>query len=209
MVTVSKRFEGQDQNVLRVPFLIAIALIIAFGGGIWSTRIALDATIGFGAIKLGAWEAFPQAQTADADPYAKSHRANAGRLLLASAEGLTFTAGSDDAGAALTGRCSYMIYGRTPQARFWTLYATMPGRAAASTASPLPTGLNSRIALRNPDGNLQIAVSADAQPGNWLALPGKGNFRLVLTLYDTPTAGNSGLIDLAMPQIRRTGCAHG
>jgi hypothetical protein len=28
----------------------------------------------------------------------------------------------------------------------------------------------------------------------------------VLTLLDTPTAGSSGLIDLAMPVIHKTGC---
>ena len=64
--------------MFRVPFLVAIALAIAFGGGIWSTLRALEATAGFGAIRLGAWEAFPNAQTAAADPYAKSHRASAG-----------------------------------------------------------------------------------------------------------------------------------
>ncbi len=35
-----------------------------------------------------------------------------------------------------------------------------------------------------------------------------GSFALVLTLLDTPTAGSSGLIDLAMPKIVKTGCGH-
>ncbi len=118
--------------MFRVPFLIAIALTIAFGGGIWSTLIALDATIGFGAIKLGSWEAFPQAQTVQADPYAKSHRANAGKLLYASAEGLTFIAAIDEAGDRLTGNCSYRVTGHTPPARFWTLFAAVPGAARRS-----------------------------------------------------------------------------
>ena len=87
--------------MFRFPLFIAIMLIVAFGGGIMVSRYALDATQGFGAIKLGAWEAFPELQTADADPYAKSHRARAGKLLYGSAEGLTFTAGVDDHGDRL------------------------------------------------------------------------------------------------------------
>jgi len=194
--------------VFRVPFLVAIALAIAFGGGIWSTRLALDATIGFGAIKLGSWEAFPEAQTADADPYAKSHRANAGKLLYATAEGLSFTATTDDSGARLSGSCTYQLTGQTPTARFWTLFATGPdGRPPAADAD-LPSSLNSRMVGRQPDGSLDITISSRARPGNWLASPQQGQFRLTLTLLDTPAAGSSGLIDLSMPAIRRIGCGN-
>lgn len=193
--------------MFRLPLLIAIALIIAFGGGIWSTIVALNATTGFGAIKLGVWEAFPEAQTADADPYAKSHRANAGRLLYAAAEGLAFTASMDDSGQALTGDCRYTISGQTPAARFWTLFAAAPGAPPPSPNADLPSALNSRTALFRPDGGFEITLSRTASTGNWLALP-PGPFRLTLTLLDTPTAGSSGLIDLSMPGIKKIGCGN-
>lgn len=192
--------------MFRVPLLIAIALAIAFGGGVWSTIVALDATQGFGSIRLGAWEAFPDAQTDKADPYAKSHRANAGKLLYASAEGLSFTANVDETGARLTGNCSYRMSGHTPPARFWTLFAAAPGAAAPSAASDLPSALNSRIVLRDAEGNFVIDISAEAKPRNWLAVPQNSPFRLTLTLFDTPTAGSSGLIDLSMPRIQKIGC---
>lgn len=194
--------------MFRLPLLVALGLVIAFGGGIWSTLIALDATTGFGAIKLGAWEAFPEAQTIDADPYAKAHRANAGRLLLGSAEGLTFTATVDDAGAPLDGNCSYLISGQTPQARMWTLFATGLDRRPPSADSELPQALNSRTVLRKSDGSFDIAISAIAQPGNWLSVMPAKPFRLTLTLLDTPTAGSSGLLDLTMPKLEKTGCGN-
>lgn len=195
-------------QVFRVPFLIAVALAIAFGGGIWSTLVALDATVGFGAIKLGPWEAFPDAQTSKADPYAKSHRANAGKLLYASAEGLVFTAAVDSTGARLSGDCTYRLSGHTPPARFWTLFPTRPGGAPPSITSDLPTALNSRTVLRQPDGNFTVDISASARPGNWLAVSAGQPFRLTLTLFDTPTAGSSGLVDLSMPSIVKTGCGN-
>ena len=71
--------------MFRTPFLIATALAVAFGLGILSSIYALRATVGFGAIALGPWTAFPAAQTVDADPYAKAHRARDGRLLLGGA----------------------------------------------------------------------------------------------------------------------------
>jgi hypothetical protein len=192
--------------LFRLPLLVALSLLIAFGGGIWSTLVALDATTGFGAIKLGAWQAFPQAQTIDADPYAKAHRANAGELLLGSAEGLRFTAKSDDDGVPLAGGCTYVLSGQVPPARAWTLYI---GEAARQgLPANLPVALNSQIVLRHADGSFDITISPTASPGNWLASAAGRPLHLVLTLLDTPTAGSSGLIDLTMPTLTRRGCGH-
>lgn len=192
--------------MFRVPLLIAVALLIAFGGGIATTLSALNASAGFGAIRLGVWSAFPDVQTAEADPYAKSHRAKAGRLLLGSAEGLTFTASSDESGQQLTGNCSYRIIGRTPTARLWTLYAAGADGQPLATRSDLPFAHNSQGILRQRDGAFEITVSPTAQPMNWLALPDAGAFSLVLTLLDTPAAGSSGLIGLEMPKVEPLGC---
>lgn len=185
-----------------------MTLIIAFGGGILISLYTLDATSGFGAIKLGAWEAFPELQTEDADPYAKSHRARAGRLLYGSAEGLMFTAKVDDQGNRLDAACRYRLRGQTPPARIWTLFTADNGGNPASLQTGLPGAMNSWTVLRRADSGFSIDISAQARPGNWLAVPAAGTFQLVLTLFDTPTAGSSGVIDLAMPKLEKTGCGN-
>jgi hypothetical protein len=196
-------------RVFRVPLLVALSLVIAFGGGIIFTMYALDVTSGFGAIRLGAWQAFPEMHTADADPYAKSHRARAGRLLYGTAEGLGFTATEDDDGQRLNAGCSYRISGQTPPARLWTLFiAGNDGEPIDPPVAGRPVAINSWTALRNPDSSFVLFVSSGAQAGNWLALPAAGTFRLVWTLLDTPAAGNSGLIDLSMPKLEKIGCGH-
>lgn len=194
--------------MFRVPLLVALSLAIAFGGGIRFTLYALDAMAGFGVITLGAWQAFPNLHTADADPYAKAHRSRTGELLYGTAEGLEFTADTDDSHGRLNAHCSYRISGQTPPARLWTLFSTGPDGKPLTSVNGRPTAINSWIALRNPDSSFTISVSQDAQPGNWLAVPDNGSFRLVLTLLDTPAAGSSGLIDLSMPTIQKIGCAH-
>lgn len=194
--------------MFRVPFLVAISLIIAFGGGILSTLAALEATDGFGSIKIGAWDAFPEAQTIEADPYAKSHRADAGKLLYGTAEGLSFTAADDSSGQRLTGECRYRLTGTVPPSRFWTLYAADQQGNLLDDGSGRPMALNSRTLLHGPDGGMDISVAAVAQTYNWLAVPPGANFKLVLTLLDTPVAGSTGLIDIKMPDIQKTGCGH-
>jgi len=193
--------------MFRLPFLVALALITAFGLGIGLTVMMLDASSGFGAIRIGPWAAFPEAQIADADPYAKSHRARAGRLLFGSAEGLMFQADIDQDGRRLSPSCTYEMTGRTPPARFWTLYAADSLNEPLNPGEELPAAFNSWNVLRALDGSFTVRISAAAQPGNWLAVRRGRPFRLVLALLDTPTAGSSGVLDIKMPDLRKVGCS--
>ncbi|MDH4440588.1 MAG: DUF1214 domain-containing protein [Rhizobium sp.] len=192
--------------MFRVPLLVAIALFVAFGGAILSAQSMLTASVGFGAIEVSGWRAFPAAQTVDADPYAKAHRAKAGRLLYGSAEGLQFTALKDSQGLSLTGTCSYRLSGRTPVSRLWTLYAADSVGGPLVAGPELPVAKNSQRILRAPNGTFEIAISRTAKAGNWLALPDTGAFQLVLTLLDTPAAASTGLSGLDMPVVEQTGC---
>jgi hypothetical protein len=193
--------------VFRLPALVALTLAIAFGGGAWSASWMLKATSGFGAITLGSWSAYPDLQTVDADPFAKAHRAGDGRILLGRAEGLVFTARSDETGAALSGRCSYEISGSTPPARFWTLRVTDAGGMPLTAPDRVPVSLNSWTTLRNVDGTFRIRLAAAAQAGNWIWLQSAGNVGFVLTLVDTPTAASVSMVELDMPKITLIGCA--
>jgi hypothetical protein len=55
--------------------------------------------------------------------------------------------------------------------------------------------------LYDNDGRVQVTVGPNASPDNWLPVEGSGSFVLVMTLYDTPAASSSGLVDLVMPRI--------
>jgi hypothetical protein len=192
--------------VFRLPALVALTLAIAFGGGAWSASWMLKATSGFGAIALGPWSAYPELQTASADPFAKAHRAGDGRILLGRAEGLVFTADRDETGAALSGLCSYEVSGSTPPARFWTLRVSDADGDPLEAPPRVPTSLNSWTTLRNTDGSFRIRLDASANPGNWIWLKADGRVKLVLTLIDTPTTASVSLVELDMPEINRIGC---
>ncbi|KPF42267.1 DUF1214 domain-containing protein [Rhizobium sp. AAP43] len=194
--------------MLRVPLIVAFTLLVAFAGGILSALSMLNASVGFGAIDVSGWRAYPAAQTLAADPYAKAHRAKAGLLLYGSAEGLQFTATQDSKGLALTGTCSYKMSGRTPAARAWTLYAADDSGQPLTAGENLPVAKNSQTILRRTDGTFDILVSKTAQAGNWLAIPDTGSFQLVLTLLDTPAAASTGLTGLDMPVIDAIGCGN-
>lgn len=206
MVSQEPLLFGNPFTLLRVPILIGIALAIAFSGGVWSAMEALRASTGFSTIEVGPWQAWPEAQTAAADPYAKAHRARSGELLFGLAEGLSFTAEVDSFGNDLIGSCDYAITGFTPPARFWTLRLTSEKSEPIRAAANLPGALNSRGILRDEEGAFTILLARSARPGNWLALPDDSDFRVVLTLLDTPTTGSSAVVDVDMPEIRQGEC---
>ncbi len=196
--------------MFRIPILIAIALLIAFGGATASAIYALKATVGFGSIRLGAWTAWPDAQKDYADPYAKAHRARAGKLLLGDAEGLVFVAKVDSQGDTLVTRCEYTITGITPPARFWTLHTTRDDDQIMAVDANFPAAYHSHNILKGPGGAFTISTGHLAKPGNWLTTPfAEQRFQLVLTLFDSPTAGSSRLIQLQMPDIIRGKCRDG
>ncbi len=184
---------------------IAIGIVIAATVGLLSAWYALDRGEIFGAVRTGAWIAWPHSGGADADPYAVASLARTGRLPLGASEGIAFTAEADTEGEPLDGHCRYAVSGETPAARLWTLTAyDSEGRLMANPAHR--TSFQSREILRRPDGSFTIAVAAGVQPGNWLPITRTDHFSLVLRLYDTPLTTGSQLPDLVMPAIDKEGC---
>lgn len=186
--------------------LTLIALAIAIGGGAASVWYALHIQKGAGAIAIGAWTAFPDIGTPEADPYTNARVAREGVLALGRAEGLAFVAARDSAGQPLLRQCSYRIEGNFPVARFWTLYAADRSLDFIRTGKARPAALQSFQVLRLRDNSALVSASGHPAPGNWLMTAGKGPMYFVLTFYDTPIASSTGLPGIELPRIVRGGC---
>ena len=189
-------------TLARVLAVFAIAAAVGLGG----TYLAVDAGAGFGAVRVGPWTAYPRNGSVDADPYSRAVVARSGVMPLGLGEGLTFTARRDSGGQPLIGACEYKIAGFVPPTRYWTISAETP--SGALIANPAGRhGFTSGEIVRGPDGSFVIAVAPGARAGNWLPVPARERFDLVLRLYDTPISGTSTVIDAArMPTITRLGC---
>ncbi len=192
--------------MLRTLFLTLVVLVVAVGGGAGSVWLALNASEGVGAINIGAWTAFPDVGTPEADTYSKARFAREGGLSLGRAEGIAFSAQRDSAGDALRRECSYVIEGPIPSARFWTLYAADAQRIVLPPTIRRVPALHSLEMLRTVDGAIRITIGHHPAPGNWLGVTGDGPMQLVLTLYDTPTATASRIMEVELPQVLKVAC---
>jgi hypothetical protein len=190
---------------VRFTFDIAIAFLVAVATSVASSWWAVERAPLFNALRVGTWVAWPHAGGADADPYDLAAASRSADLPLGSAEGLTFTASSDDQGGSLSGSCTYEVAGTTPPARLWTLTAY----DAAGKLMPNPAdrfAYDSRAILRRADGSFVITVAPRVQPGNWLPVAAATRFTLVLRLYDTPLTSTARPAAITMPAIRKTAC---
>ena len=155
---------------------------------------------------IDGWTAYPDIGTPEADPYSRARAARKVVLSLGRAEGLSFTAQRDSAGDLLRQECQYRIEGGVPVSRFWTLHAADGSGAAIASGKGEPAALHSQGLLRSADDTVSIGIGAVPEPGNWLPLSGVGPLSLVLTLYDTPIARSTGIVDVSMPRILKVGC---
>jgi hypothetical protein len=163
----------------------SFTLILAAAIGLGATWVTLTRGIAFGALSIGAWTAWPKSGSVDIDPYARATIARTGELPIGAGDGVAFYAHTDNAGNVLDGRCTFVISGMTPAARYWTLTLYDPqGRLVANTIDR--HGFTSAEILRESGGRFAITIGPRARPGNWLPSGGIEQFVLVWRLYDTP-----------------------
>lgn len=183
------------------------AFLIATVVGLGATYLALNRGAAFGALRIGAWTAWPKVGTADADPYARAIIARSGQLPVGLGDGVSFTAQTDDSGKQFDGRCDIILSGATPTARFWTLtlYNTQ-GQLVANSVNRY--GFTSQEIVRLADGTFDIAVGPRASAGNWLPTGGVDRYILILRLYDTAVGVSTRAgKEVPMPSIRTRNCA--
>lgn len=183
---------------------ILLALGIGAVTGLGLTAASVGRGTGAGTLRIGPWLASPKAGTIDADPYARAVSARLGTLPIALADGLALLADSDSQGSAIDGRCTYLVSGTMPPARYWTLAATGPDFRPLVHESVRQVFTSYEI-VRHGDRPLDILLAPEARAGNWLPSGGVPVLRLVLRLYDTPIATtiSSGTV---LPTITRVSC---
>lgn len=191
---------------MRVLVVLSV-LVVGIITGLGLTFFASARSNGFGAVQIGAWSVWPRSGTSDADPYARAAFARSGELPLERADGLAFEATSSDSGRALDGRCETRIFGKLPNARFWTITVyDSRGRLIDNAAERY--SFNSSEIVWNQDGTFEVTAAPRARSGNWLPTGERDRIVMVLRLYDAPIglATRSGEA-VEMPRVEQAACS--
>lgn len=201
--------QTQRPRPLRTLAILTLILFVGVLLGISSAYMVIERERPLMAVNIGSWEAYPQAGTAQADPYSVAIYTRGAKVPLASGEGLALVARTDDSGAALDPTCRYRLSGQTPTARLWTLTATNKAGHLVETL-PGRSVISSRQLLRRADGSFVIVASTTPRSGNWLPLArapfSSDGLMFTLRLYDAPVTIGASLDGAAMPSITRLDC---
>src|ERR1700691_2573949 len=142
---------------MRLLFGSCFTLLIAAVLGLGATWFTMTRGVAFGAMTIGAWTAWPKSGSVDIDPYARATISRTGELPIGTGDGVAFYAHTDDAGNAFDGRCSFVVSGITPAARYWTLpLYDQQGRLVANAIDR--HGFTSAEILRDSTGRFAINV---------------------------------------------------
>jgi hypothetical protein len=184
-----------------------ICLLVGGWLGLTWTYLSVAKGLGFGSVQAGPWTAWPKSGSPDADPYARAVVSRTGEVPLGQAEGISFLAGQDDQGVRLSARCTYLVNGSVPPARYWSLTVLSPSGWLVDNPAKR-YGLTSAEIFRRFDGQFQIFVSRSVHAGNWLPSGAADPFLLMFRLYDTSVSATaSGLDKTSMPRISRQRCS--
>ena len=192
---------------MRLFFGSCFTLILAAVVGLGATWLTLTRGVAFGALSIGAWTAWPKSGSVDIDPYARAIVSRTGQLPVGTGDGVAFYARSDDAGNAFDGRCTFVISGSTPAARYWTLTLyDAEGRPVANTIDR--HGFTSAEIVREADGRFAISVAPRARPGDLLLTGRLEQIVCVWRLNDTPLGVAPRTTQSGpMPAVARKDCS--
>jgi len=191
---------------VRLTIYTLLALAIAAVVGVGTTWLTATRGTDLNTLTIGAWTARPRTGTPDIDPYARAAIARSGELPVGTGDGIAFSAGTDDKGRPLDGRCDVVVSGVTPAARFWTL--TLYDTKGYVVPNALQRyGFTSQEIVRSSDGSFEVRVAARSRSGNWLPTGAVERYVLMLRLYDTPVGvATRSQRDAPMPAIATVGC---
>jgi hypothetical protein len=183
-----------------------IAVTAGLAGGVGSAAYAVKSgALGTG-VDIGPWRTGTDFGTADASAKTRAVVALSGLLALPAREARYYTAGTDDAGAPLDGRCTYEVSGGELPGRWWslTLYDGA-GYLVANDADRFSVA-SAALAAGERDG-WNIIVAPDRQAGHWLPSGNVDRFQLTLRTYRPPDEGRTSPPRSALPRIVKAGCA--
>lgn len=156
-------------------------------------------------IKNGNWETSLYNGSPDADIYTRALTAVYLLFALNKSEAIYFRTYVDNDGNKLKSECDYVIKGKDPECRWWSI------TAYGSDLFLIPNEYNKysksiKNTKRNSDGTFTIKVSPEFKDGNWIPVGKKGDFVLVIRLYNPTESVYNNITTIELPRIYKEKC---
>lgn len=185
----------------RVALAVLAGALIGAG---WAVQTVRSGALG-DQIQNGAWQTGRDVGSKDADIRLRAIVALRGLLALPATEARYFTAGVDDEGVMLSGKCSYRVTGKALPARWWSL--TLYDKAGYLIANE-----QNRWSIGQAGGtdNWQVVIAPKAPAGvddaAWIPTGTDKPFELTLRTYRPKGLLASDPGKAQLPNIEKLEC---
>jgi hypothetical protein len=189
---------------MKLAAKIVAMLVVGTALGLFVTWLTIFHRTMPGGISDGPWKTNLLIGSSGGDMATRAAVAVHGLLALNRSETIYFTASQDSGGNALDGRCSYLVAGRDPPTRWWsiTVYGAddylIPN--AANRYSISKTSV-----VRDAGGAFTAPLGPDPHGANALPTGGR-RFTLTLRLYNPAASVAADPARVALPSIRKVSC---
>jgi hypothetical protein len=189
---------------VKIALKILAVLVIGTVLGLMATLLfAMHGTMPGGASD-GPWKTNLLVGSSGGDMKTRTAVALHGLFALNRSETVYYTASTDSDGNKLDGRCTYLISGRDPPTRWWSITAY----AADDYLIPNPAhrySVSKNSVMHNSAGEFTATASPTAASHDGIALGG-GSFTLTLRLYNPDAAVARDPAHVALPSIKKASC---
>ena len=185
------------------------AVLVGLALGVGTGGLIIGRLASFSDGSYSGWHGNELTGQVAADIYTRAAIARTGLLALTREETLYFTRYADADGVALNERCTYLLEGTDPPARWWSITLYAADNYLARNGDDAASMDQTRV-VRAEDGRFRIRVAAAADGGpNWISSRNAGKFSLTLRLYNPEPGLLEDVHALRPPVIRTMSCAAG
>lgn len=177
----------------------ATTLLLGLVVGVGSARFLAGPSNPFVREAHGNWYTWPSAGHPNSSPYSQARFLLAGTLPEHFSEVVTFFRRHDDSNGSLSSDCTYVVSMQRPGARRWAL-------SVAADGDPQKRSLTQDDVIAHDD-LIEVRLSGDPQPGNWLSTEGIDSPYLYFRLYDSETILSQGKDRLDLPRVKLETCS--
>jgi hypothetical protein len=189
---------------LKIALKIFAVLVIGAVLGLGATLLfAMHGTLP-GGVSDGPWKTNLLIGSSGGDMKTRAAVALHGLLALNRSETIYYTAAADSDGNRLDGRCTYLIAGRDPPTRWWSITAY----AADDYLIPNPAhrySVSKNSVTHNASGEFVATASSKPASHDWIALANSA-FTLTLRLYNPTPDVAKDPTHVALPSIKKVSC---
>jgi hypothetical protein len=158
-----------------------------------------------GGVTDGPWKTNLLIGSSGGDMATRASVAVHGLLALNRSETIYYSTDRDSDGKALDVACTYLVAGRDPPARWWSITAYAADDYLIPNAAKRYS-VSKNSVTRNAAGQFIATVSRKRFPKDWIALQ-NGRFNLTLRLYNPADFVAADPAHVALPSIKKVSCS--